>query len=1042
MPFQPALPFDAEPDPAPQAPAAERQPDSARLIERLAAICRERPLEEKILVAPTLAIGHTLAERLAREGHAWIHLRVATVRTLAADVAGPELARDGRRILSRAQALALVEQACLEALDAESYFGALLDRPGLHRAIHASLDELRGAGLTADSLPARAFADRRKHRELAEVFRRYVGGLDAGRYADGIEVLRRAAASLACARNRPDPPVHLLPAGTELSSLQRRFLQTLAAGRLIEVEGDLPQEWPRAARGARFFRATGEENEIREVLRRVLSAGVPFDRVEILHTDSAVYPALAWELSREQDVPCTFAEGIAVTYTRPGQAALAFLDWISGGFDAEALRGALASEAIGFPASLPGAQGAGPRAAGRALRDAEIGWGRQRHLRCLDRSIAELERPQPPAREGRDESDAQLETRRRARDRRLQAARSARAFVERALELAPASDSDAGDLSALAGGARRFVSEFGRVSDELDAAARTALETLFAEFEELVPLRLDVAGGCERLRDAVARLAIASDRPRPGRIHVAHFRAGGFSGRGQTFLVGLDEARAPGRDLEDPVLLDEERRRINDAFPEAALALGREQPLETSRALQACLARLRGELTASYSSYDLRNLSQAGEPAASPFLLDAYRESSGRPEADFADLAKFLARPAGFVPEADTALDETEWWLARLARLGLSGGAGAALVRAVYPWLENGHRAEEARDSEAFTAWDGRLASGAPELDPRSGGEPFSPSRVEELARCPFSYFLRHVLGVEPLRDTEPDRTRWLTPMDEGSLLHEVFKEFLEEITAAGEKPKAAHRERLLEIARGKMEVWKERLPPRSELALGQTETNVAFACRTFLRLEEAHCRDVTPRYYEVPFGRPREISRTRCEFASAEPVALEAGRGRTFALRGSIDRVDEAPDGTFHVWDYKTGGAGRIREGVGLRGGRQIQPALYALAFEALLAAAGRPGRVSRSGYFFPGRRGEGRRLEVPLDRAETRATLAALFDLVGAGYFPHAVGEDDCKYCDFEAVCGGARKARRRSARKLSASDDPALSAFFRLHGDADEG
>jgi ATP-dependent helicase/nuclease subunit B len=1009
------------------------------LIEELAAICRERPLEEKILVAPSLAIGHTLAERLAREGHPWIHLRVATLRTLAADVAGPELAREGRRILSRAQALALVEQACVEEPETDSYFGALRDRPGLHRAVHIALDELRGAGLTAESLPANAFADPRKHRELSAIFRRYVAGLESGPYADGIEVLRRAAASLTSPRRRSEAPVYLLLAGTELSSLERRFLHALAAGRLLEIEGDPPEKWTDSARHADFFRATGEENEIREVFRRVLARGIPFDEVEILHTDSAVYPALAWELAREQDIASTFAEGVAVAYTRPGQAALAFLDWIAGDFDAEALRRVLASEAVGFPPPAPGAEAVGPRAAARALRDAEIGWGRERHVSCLERLVAGLERPQVPARHGQDESEVQSRARQSARRRRLEAARAARTFAVRALELAPIAGPEGCDLGSLAGGARIFVAEFSRVGDELDAAARTALDALFHELEELMPLRLDAEVGCERLRDAVSRLAIASDRPRPGRMHIAHFRSGGYSGRPHTFFLGLDENRVPGRDLEDPVLLDEERRRINDSIPDASLALGREQPRETARALRACMSRVSGGLTASYSSYDVRNLSQAGEPGASPFVLEAFRESSRRPEADFTDLAAALARPAGFVPERGMVLDETEWWLERLSRTDLAPGAAAPLVRAVYPWLGRGLRASQARDSEAFTVWDGRLASPAPELDPRAGGEPFSPSRVEQLARCPYSYFLRHVLGIEPLAEREPDRTRWLEPMDEGSLLHEVFRQFFEDVTAAGEKPKASHLPRLLEIANERMEAWKERIPPKNELALGQTEANVLFACRTFLRLEEEHCRNVTPRYYEVPFGRPRELSRTRCDIASAEPVAVDAGGGRSFLLRGSIDRVDEAPDGTFHVWDYKTGGAGKIREGVGLRGGRQIQPALYALALEALLAAAGRPARVSRSGYFFPGRRGEGQRLEVPLDREETRAVLAALFDLVAAGYFPHAVAEDDCRFCDFQEVCGGAGPASKRAASKLAAGEDPTLSAFFQLHRDA---
>ncbi len=108
---------------------------------------------------------------------------------------------------------------------------------------------------------------------------------------------------------------------------------------------------------------------------------------------------------------------------------------------------------------------------------------------------------------------------------------------------------------------------------------------------------------------------------------------------------------------------------------------------------------------------------------------------------------------------------------------------------------------------------------------------------------------------------------------------------------------------------------------------------------------------------------------------ASAEPVEIPLGGKARLFLRGSIDRVDEAPDGSFHVWDYKTGSALGIHEGKGLRGGRQAQPALYAMAFDTLLARQGHAGRVSQSGYFFPGRKGEGQRVAVRIDPAETRA-------------------------------------------------------------------
>ena len=43
------------------------------VIERLSAVCREHPLREKVLVAPSLAIGHQVADAIAREGTQWIN---------------------------------------------------------------------------------------------------------------------------------------------------------------------------------------------------------------------------------------------------------------------------------------------------------------------------------------------------------------------------------------------------------------------------------------------------------------------------------------------------------------------------------------------------------------------------------------------------------------------------------------------------------------------------------------------------------------------------------------------------------------------------------------------------------------------------------------------------------------------------------------------------------------------------------------------------------------------------------------------------------
>jgi ATP-dependent helicase/nuclease subunit B len=1025
---QPFLPFD---DPEPR---LEPPPASSRLIAALAAACAEDPLAEKVFVAPSLLEGHTLVERLAREGHPWTNLRVETVRTLALAAAGPQLAREGLRLLSRAQALALVEQACAQALGTKSYFGALRDRTGLHRAIQRTLDELRAAGIGPGRLPAAAFTDRRKASDLRKVLVGYSDALAKGRFVDFLGVLARAAT----AETRSDPStLFLLPSDAELSELERTVLERIAGDRLRRLPVDELATWTARAASASLIRAIGEENEIREVFRRCLSGGIPFDDVEILHTDEGVYPALAWELSREHGIPCTFAAGIAVTYSRPGQAALAFLAWIAEGFAADRLREALASGAASLRRLDGGADAPPAGMVAREIRRARIGWGRGRHLSVLDRHVRELGGPERPSRRDEPGDDAPPEERSALRARRLEAAHLARAFTARALELAPADGSD-DPMRALTRGAAAFVTEFARVIDDLDAAARIALETLFREIAELpaAPVRLDDA--LERLRDAVGELAVMADRPRPGRLHVSGFAAGGHSGRNHTFLLGLDETRHPGRDLEDPVLLDDERRRINESLNRPLLSIERERPREQARALQACVARLRGHLTASYSKFDLRNLSQAGEPAPSPFFLELYRAKTGT-NADYGDMLADLPPPAGFVPDARTALDEGEWWLARLAAVAAAPGSGAPLVRRRFPWLEDGRVARAARASDDFTLWDGRLAAPTPELDPRRTGAPTSASLVQSLAGCPFAYFVRNVLKVQPPDDLDRDSKRWLEPRDEGSLLHEVFRTFLEDLTRRGEKPETVrHAEALFALAEEHIAAWRERVPPSSEVAFQSQRETILHACRTFLAAETDHCRDVTPRWFEVGFGM-RHVADGG--IASAEPVEISLGRGERVRLRGSIDRVDEAKDGVYHVWDYKTGSAAGIQEGRGLYGGRQAQPALYALAFETLLKRSGREGRVALSGYFFPGRKGEGQRMTIPVDAQETGQALARLFDLAGAGLFPHATSKTGCKFCEFEAVCGGPADASAASLRKLAASTDPILTAFRQLHGDEED-
>ncbi len=120
--------------------------------QELADFCAAHPVDEKILLVPSFSVGQQVLDALARSGAAHLNLRPATVFSLAHGVAGPALAAEGKRLLSRAQLLAVVESACDEVLGPDSYFGALRRSVGLHRALHRTLDELRRARVTPADL--------------------------------------------------------------------------------------------------------------------------------------------------------------------------------------------------------------------------------------------------------------------------------------------------------------------------------------------------------------------------------------------------------------------------------------------------------------------------------------------------------------------------------------------------------------------------------------------------------------------------------------------------------------------------------------------------------------------------------------------------------------------------------------------------------------------------------------------------------------------------------------------------------------------------
>lgn len=961
-----------------------------KLLRALRAEVARDPFAERILVLPGLTAGHQLRRRLALGGTPWLNLRCATPGSLAEEAARAELDRRGLVAADPTMTLLLAAELLHRVPEAAAYFAGVADSPGTLRAIERSLADLRLYAIRPADL-APVIRDPAKAGALAGLLSAYEAELERRGWADPAEVFRIATAVV----RHGAGPTYLLPSGLLAHGLEKTFLAAIPEARTVVLEQDQP-DGPLVGTETKvhLFAAVAPAAEVREVLRRLLRAAARLQDAELLLAREEPYLQAAHDLAAQWGVPVTYAAGIPAAWTAPGRAAACLAGWLAEDFAARRL-----ADGLGAGDLTPGREDTvSPQQIGRLLRRAAIGWGKERYepgLRALLPSPTE------------DEPEEQA----RAEDRRTRV-EAALSFVTGLLAAAPEADADGCiSLAATSAWLARMVGDHAAVTGPADAAAREALVQRMELAARWATGAFPPRAAADRVLALTGDLRVGASGPRPGHLHVAAAAGGPASGRARTFVLGLDEGGFGGVGVSDPLLLDEERAALPAPLPTSVDLAG-----ERLYRLGLNLTGLRGEVTFSYSTRD--PVADRGQ-FPSPLLLQAHRLATGRPEATYGDLARSLGDPAGYTPRGESPpVDSDEAWLARLAAGPVLAAARAAVL-AAFPALARGQRLLAARSAVALTPYDGQIAPDPDRLDPRRNPDlVLSASRLELLAQCPLAYFFRHVLGVAPTEEIARDPGRWLDPAQRGSLLHQVYRDFYDRL---GGRPSGDPREEALvdQVCEEAIARMQAEVPPPGEAVLQRERAEILAAGRTFLACERADPDPGRPALFEVSFA--------------SVPIPLLAGG--SLALHGRIDRIDRVGEHCYRVWDYKTGRA--YDPGGTILGGSRLQPALYALAAEALLRQDGfdPAAEVAAAGYRFPTERGLGQTWVPEGDPVgATQAALADLLDLLRAGTLVAAGDERACRYCDFRDACD-ARAAVAMTAAVAEAGTEPRLDALTRL-------
>lgn len=1004
----------AFPVPTPRLLTGSRRALEAHLVSEVTAQRARDPLAAlPILVGGTLLRPH-LRRRLAELTGGHLNVRLITVGELGLRLGQSSLALAGRRPLPFLADRVLAHQV---ALDAAGYFAPVSAMPGFPSVLLRTLRDLRTAGISAAAF-AQAVAGTPdptgKLAGLAALYADHEGRrADFFSSEDGLAVADPAAlgADRLLVHGVWQPTPLLLCAFDALAA--RIPITVLLPPGNDPVTGDmvawaarhgasvtvLPEQDATPAVSTHIVSAPDPTREAAETVRacvRWADAGIPFHEMAVVYRHSEPYRPLLEAAFREAGVPAYLHEGTPLTERPLGRRIAALLELVDGNLERATVMTFLADARLPdatwerYGKVSPAGWDTDSRRAG-VVRGADQ-W--QERLAASGAELRERYKEDPPS--WLPERLARLEALRTFiadLDSQLRGRRERASWREH--------------LGWLRGLLGTYVADGDPVIDALDGLA--ALDTL----SDSLPF--------DRFRDAVAA-ALEGLRA----ADVLDARTGAFGVRGVALLdantvrhlgftavavVGIAERRFPPPPRQDALLLDEERAALN-------AAQGWRIPLRAAgpdpEPLQFALAAAAADRALQLSVPRTED-GETRPVLPSTFLLDAATAVAGHP-VRVSDFEGFAAEYGSRIPAGRLTPIVAEEALTELGyvRSLLEDGAplGVALLRRRLTRYDRVTAAEQAHWSATYGPHDGVLSvEGARQLAThRAFARPFSPTSLEQYAKCPQQFFLNRVLGIR--REEEPEELNRILPLDRGSVFHAIVERFMRALP--GVRPQASDWPALALIADEELDDAQANGLTGHPVIWAGDRASIREDVERWLEQEvdDTAGAALTLADYEVRFG-PSRYGGQDGPLTRDEPLTVTLPGGRSIEVAGRIDRVDwrKAP-ASFRVIDYKTGSArGKDNE---LDGGRALQLPLYLLAAARALDVD--PG-AGEAQYFYATRKGEFKRArftgeQLLARRTELDRVLSELDAGMRGGDF-HAEPSRDCTWCDFNGVCDTRREA-----------------------------
>jgi len=870
-----------------------------------------------------------------------------------------------------------------------SRLGAVCDTHGLISSLDKAIHELKRAAVEPDALSKAIGTRPGKNRDLLEIYREYQRQLHETRSYDTEGLIWQARDLLRDTRQLPtslaafhtivvDGFTDFTPTQLEILDLLGRRIERIVVTLPFATDGrDRMWRWTRRTRDrikarfverleridlpsssqpaephpgsllaeklfdpdariqpapcVRIVQAAGMDAEVEAAARRVkrlLLDGAPAGSIAVLVRPLELYREPIERIFAAHDIPIASAPQplLSVPVVRFALQAAS----LAPGFESNRVASVIRSSYF-RPQVLGDFDGRTVACAESLIRQGNVLSGRESYIAAAERLSRDAGSPQDQS------DDDQTPTARHLSNENIERARR---MLEALFELCQA----ASDAKGLLGLIEKLdLHDAATASREPEMIGRDlrALDTLIATVDELTDLNPSI----EQLSEALDAVRCP---PRRGEalvdvIDVLDARPCRWD---HVVLLGLGEGQFPQRFSDESLLGQADRARL----ARRGVLLDSREDLTAREMLLFYLAATRAQrsLTLSFPRWD-----ESGQDKAPGAFVESLIEQMGGLEALSASGVLETIGPGRF------AVDLAEVATPRQALLAATGGLfDASLQRrtsAALRWVSRkapdvlqrtsvGIWVYRRRWSDADRdAYDGRLSDGAlrGRLAERFGPEAvFSPSQFNCFGRCPWMFFARYVLKLEPL--DEPQRR--LDPVAIGAFCHDVLFRVMRALGQDRSEPldlSQIQPDRIASVLDEAIESQSRTIEARNPVAHPQLWSIQREQWRRrlmdYLIQQRNDKLRSQPMHFELRFGRSKQDTDLCDPSSRDEPVVLETPAGPV-RIAGRVDRVDlvesQGHRGLFVV-DYKSGSLDTPAD---IAAGRSMQLPIYAEAVEQIL--------------------------------------------------------------------------------------------------------